>query len=315
VSALERRYRRLLLAYPAEHRREHGEEMLGVLLDSTPPGRTRPGLRDACDVLRGGLTLRARRANAAGWDDGLALVSLIATTLMCGLVPWGLLMVHFGARGTALPSLAWPLVLLVGLVAPLRGAAPLAGAASAGLILTRPLHGTFPTAPWIALAIIATLATLCSPGPRRGLQILGRGRAALLLAGVGGVGSYVVLASSWGMIHLPRVPGPLDGPTQAELLLVAGVVCVAGAVLRVGTAAARRATVLLAAPLGMVAILLLQLTGRFARRWDTWDDGRVRLVPVRVLFENEPMAASAAGLSALAVAALAARIATRRQGA
>ena len=40
--ALERRYRRLLVWFPAEHRREYAEEMISVLLASTPEGRRRP---------------------------------------------------------------------------------------------------------------------------------------------------------------------------------------------------------------------------------------------------------------------------------
>jgi hypothetical protein len=37
ISALERRYRRLLAVYPPAHRRVHGEEMVGVLLASARP--------------------------------------------------------------------------------------------------------------------------------------------------------------------------------------------------------------------------------------------------------------------------------------
>ena len=39
---LERRYRRLLACYPVEHRRVYGEEMIGVLLASTPNGQRQP---------------------------------------------------------------------------------------------------------------------------------------------------------------------------------------------------------------------------------------------------------------------------------
>jgi hypothetical protein len=41
--ALERRYRRLLVWFPAEHRREYGEEMIGVLLASTRRDAAGPG--------------------------------------------------------------------------------------------------------------------------------------------------------------------------------------------------------------------------------------------------------------------------------
>jgi hypothetical protein len=47
MTALERRCRLLLLAYRAAYRRERGAEVLGTLLDATPPGRTWPLLRDS----------------------------------------------------------------------------------------------------------------------------------------------------------------------------------------------------------------------------------------------------------------------------
>jgi len=59
VDALERRYRRLLLAYPAEYRRERGDELVGILLDDAAPGRTRPEWREAADLVLGGLRRRA----------------------------------------------------------------------------------------------------------------------------------------------------------------------------------------------------------------------------------------------------------------
>jgi hypothetical protein len=77
MSALEDRYRRLLRSYPADHRRSYEDEMLGVLLAAAEPGRTRPALRDAFDLVRGGLGVRLRRApgalTQAGWRDAAAL--------------------------------------------------------------------------------------------------------------------------------------------------------------------------------------------------------------------------------------------------
>ncbi|MET7965904.1 hypothetical protein [Micromonospora sp. NPDC005305] len=55
---LARRYRRLLLGYPRAYRRDRGEEILGLLLDGAPAGRTRPTLREAADLLRAGLRCR-----------------------------------------------------------------------------------------------------------------------------------------------------------------------------------------------------------------------------------------------------------------
>jgi hypothetical protein len=58
VSSLERRCRRLLRAYPARYRRERGEEMLGTLLEASPPGRTWPSWRDTRELVTGGLRAR-----------------------------------------------------------------------------------------------------------------------------------------------------------------------------------------------------------------------------------------------------------------
>ncbi|UBU10762.1 hypothetical protein [Nonomuraea gerenzanensis] len=82
MTGLERGFRRLLAAYPKEHRARHEEEMVAVLLASAEPGRRRPSLGDAYDVLRGGLAIRLRHA-AAGrsqlyWRDALDIAALLA---------------------------------------------------------------------------------------------------------------------------------------------------------------------------------------------------------------------------------------------
>ncbi|MEU1687195.1 hypothetical protein [Micromonospora sp. NPDC005707] len=77
---LARRYRRLLLAYPSAYRRERGEEILGLLLDSAPAGRTRPTLREAADLVRAGL--RCRLGRPASRTVG---VWAVLTALICGL--------------------------------------------------------------------------------------------------------------------------------------------------------------------------------------------------------------------------------------
>lgn len=60
MSALERHFRWLLLGYPAWYRRERAEEMLGTLLESSPPGRKWPSFRDARALVTGGLRARGR---------------------------------------------------------------------------------------------------------------------------------------------------------------------------------------------------------------------------------------------------------------
>ncbi len=58
MTALEQRCRLLLRAYPAWYRRERAEEMLGTLLEASPPGSRWPSSRDARALLIGGMRAR-----------------------------------------------------------------------------------------------------------------------------------------------------------------------------------------------------------------------------------------------------------------
>jgi hypothetical protein len=57
---LERGYRRLLAWYPPAFRRDHGEELLAVLMAYAPDGQRRPGLAASADLIRSGLWMRLR---------------------------------------------------------------------------------------------------------------------------------------------------------------------------------------------------------------------------------------------------------------
>ena len=78
---LEGRYRRLLAIYPAGHRRQHQDEMLGVLMTGARAGQQRPGLADTADLIWGALLIRLRPARRGTawplWRDALAVVSLL----------------------------------------------------------------------------------------------------------------------------------------------------------------------------------------------------------------------------------------------
>ncbi len=65
---LERRARWLLRAYPAAYRADRGEEIIGTLLEATPPGRDWPLPRETASLIAAGL--RARQA--ANLRQGLA---------------------------------------------------------------------------------------------------------------------------------------------------------------------------------------------------------------------------------------------------
>jgi hypothetical protein len=83
VDSLERRYRRLLYAYPVAYRRRRGDEIVGTFLDLAAPGQTRPTLADAADLMTGGL--RARIPLPADLLAGWALAGPVALALATGL--------------------------------------------------------------------------------------------------------------------------------------------------------------------------------------------------------------------------------------
>jgi hypothetical protein len=58
VTRLERHCRWLLRAYPAWYRRQRADEMLGTLLEASPPGRRWPSFRDARALVIGGIRVR-----------------------------------------------------------------------------------------------------------------------------------------------------------------------------------------------------------------------------------------------------------------
>ena len=82
ASGLEQGYRRLLAWYPGAFRRDHADEILGVLMASAGEGQRRPRLAEAADLLWSGLTMRLRGSALTGesrpWSDALALFSLVA---------------------------------------------------------------------------------------------------------------------------------------------------------------------------------------------------------------------------------------------
>lgn len=84
MSELEDAYRRLLGLYPAEHRREHEQEMLGLLMELAAPGQRRPRPQDAADLLYGALRIHLRRALAGlggHWRDALVAAGVVATVM------------------------------------------------------------------------------------------------------------------------------------------------------------------------------------------------------------------------------------------
>ncbi len=83
MTPLERRWRRLLLAYPPGYRAERGEEIVSTLLDEARPGQRYPTFRDAIDLL---LHATRRRAGVtADFDAGLAIAAPWALAIAAGI--------------------------------------------------------------------------------------------------------------------------------------------------------------------------------------------------------------------------------------
>jgi hypothetical protein len=58
---LERRYRRLLACYPASFRREHGQEMLSVLMAGAAEGQRWPRLAEFANIVRSVIVMWLRQ--------------------------------------------------------------------------------------------------------------------------------------------------------------------------------------------------------------------------------------------------------------
>ena len=126
MTPLERRCRLLLRAYPGWYRRVRAEEMLGTLLEATPPGRRWPSFRDTRGLVIGGLRVRGLvawclamvwaglGALGAGYDFVLSLHVPAASYI--GIQPWaGEPDVIYAAAD--LGALVWVLVTIPVLVA------------------------------------------------------------------------------------------------------------------------------------------------------------------------------------------------------
>jgi hypothetical protein len=199
MTSLEMRYRRLLRAYPSGHRAAYGEEMIGVLMSGSEPGRRFPSPADAFDLLRAGLTARLGRAfhlqRGTGWRDAAAVTGLFTALLLAGaavgrlaggLVLWaggdplraygvdGLMLLDPAAR-----SVTWLLVVVAAVLGLRRAAIALAGAGvlvQAGTVwfwsAPEPARG-LPLIWGLAAAIVVTALFVAAVSGRSARAVLG----------------------------------------------------------------------------------------------------------------------------------------------
>lgn len=278
-SALERRYRRLLALYPASWRARHDEEVLAVLLECAPPGRARPGWRDAADLIGHALAERARRAGRSPTRDdtrsGFALAGIVALAVLAAvsvlqliaLVPnaavWasgggatfnpgaGYLTEPSGAPIVALAASAACLIACACWVARLRRGALIAIALTdAGFLLAALLlrNGLY-TVSWPLIMVILGLAAVATVLiVHRGVSAAGRE----LIGARGGIeliGAVVLAAEIAGWQHLAWADSVYGSPSDYAIPRTLVIAFLAAAV--VALAMARRN------PVPLVAITVL----------------------------------------------------------
>jgi hypothetical protein len=98
---LERRYRRLLACYPRTFRREHEQEILGVLMAGASDGQQRPRLAETADLITNAVWMHLHRGVPRSRPTVFWAVRLIYVCAGLRLLGIPILPAHSG--GTAYP--------------------------------------------------------------------------------------------------------------------------------------------------------------------------------------------------------------------
>lgn len=290
MTELSDRYRRLLRWYPRDHRSDHEEEMLGVLMAAARPGQERPALRETGDLIRGGLQVRAARAVAraagTGWRDALAVTGVLVPLIMSlnavrlGFAWWFDHTFDTPFTRTHPDWSAWAIWPLVAVLALFIGARRTAGIAAitaiiwwAAIVGDEYLRYDATAAVvaiwWPLLGLVAIAGLAVGPGPRQGVKVLRRNKTLLAAAGV--------LLAIWASNEL--LPYLISGETfWAVRDLASGLAAVVAGVLAVSSPVGRRLIVLLSTP--VASFLLLHQAGD-GGPWSNYPaTGLLLIVPV-----------------------------------
>ena len=230
----ERRYRRLLRLYPRDHREQHGEEMLGVLLDG------RPGWRDAVDLVGGALALHLRRVfgldGGVNLRDVMAVVSLLGPVVLLTGAASDLHEIAWWIKAGGLADMpytqipeapawgAWLVVAVLALAGPRRAAAVMAWLASATLLVimsTVPVNyaGNPSNDGWLMLGVLTAISLTWSAGPARGKELVGRRGILFAVAGDAVAGLLVAVTPA---LYAVGFVSYVLGPWLAVAALVLG---------------------------------------------------------------------------------------------
>ncbi|MER5335574.1 hypothetical protein [Micromonospora sp. NPDC002717] len=269
MTNLERRYLRLLLAYPADYRRARGAEIVGTYLDLAGPGRRWPSPADAADLLRGGLRQRLRAAGAADLIPGVRLAAVLAFLTATALAAvWSVLELHPPPAKWGVPSAgpfvslgigvwaAWLLVAAVHAAAPgrwTRRGLALALLLTVAVVPVSALAGLprpplFVLLPQVGLGLVALGLPERLPARLRAAPLLAVGAAGL--TGVNLVPRYDFYVSYYGWTAEQILPG------AAVVLLVVVLLLGAGLTLRADHRGGWALLVLLT-PIGLLSVHVL----------------------------------------------------------
>jgi hypothetical protein len=124
-SELERRYRRLLRAFPRGYRQHRGEEMLATLLEGAGPGQTRPTAADIADLMQAALRERLGLHAAPDLQAALRLVGPFCLAVAAGFAvsSWS---VNPASPMFALVAGVWLMAVLAAVMLPRLTAAAIA---------------------------------------------------------------------------------------------------------------------------------------------------------------------------------------------
>ncbi|KXK61939.1 hypothetical protein AWW66_10890 [Micromonospora rosaria] len=267
MTDLERRYRWLLRAYPADYRRERGAELVGTYLDLAGPGRRWPSPADATDLLRGGVRQRLRAAGADDLTPGVRLaaaLALLTATTLAGIWAVGELRAPtvFGVPGfgpfVSLGVVVWAgwlLAALVLAVAPGRAARLTIGGALLLTVAVVPVAAAtgLPRPPLLVLVPQAALGALALALPTRPAPLA---RYAPL------AGAALAAATMQSMMGAGRYWGYYGWTAEAVLPPAGGLLLAVTVLLGVGLAMRQDhrggwALLVLLTPIGLLTVHLL----------------------------------------------------------
>lgn len=246
MDELERRYRRLMRAYPAGYRREREEEIVATLLDTAPPGRTRPSVADAADILVAGVRARFGALGTGEASLGLRTAAPVALAVAAGMAVLGILRDSDATAGHPSPFrpallvyLAWLLavagrIALPAVVAWVLSLVALVGTLTA--LVAMPTEWRSPSPGWslVLLTLLGIIAVLGGGEriPARERIRLAAG-SALSVAVLGGAALVVPTRSGeeWfgsRLTPLASYPSPVEAVTAIALALLLAGLAIAG---------------------------------------------------------------------------------------